>query len=82
MANPNPDEVGNALSELLPLSARKKLYAFFVLLGVLFAAVAVAFAAAGTDVPVWVLIATAVYNLLNGFVSLIARSNVGTAGLS
>lgn len=78
----NPDEINNALSDLLPASARKKLYALFVLFGVLAGAGAIGFAAAGVDVPIWVLVVTAVYNFLNGFVSLVARSNVGRPGLT
>lgn len=80
--NPDPNEVQNAISELLPLKARKKLYALFILLGVVIAVIYAAFAVTQNTPPMWLVIVTAVYGVLQGFQSLIARSNVGAAGLN
>lgn len=83
MANPdvNPDEVGNALSELFPLNVRKKMYSVFVLLGFVIAVVTVAWAVFG-DLPTWLSAVSVVWNFVSSGGFLVARSNVGAAGLN
>lgn len=75
-----PDDTGNSpLEDIVPASARRKVYATFALLGVLLGAIQVGFAAVATgDQPAWLTASLAVYAFLGGALGLTARANTSS----
>lgn len=67
--------MNNPLTQVLPASARKYLYAFYAALGIAFGAVQVGFASAGAEQPTWLGVAFAVFGYLGTALGLVAASN-------
>lgn len=64
---------------LIPESARAVVYTAYAFLGVVLGSVVVAFAAAGADQPLWLIVTLAVYTYLGGVFGVTATSNVPAA---
>ncbi|WP_134324723.1 hypothetical protein [Cumulibacter soli] len=65
----------STLTNVIPASQRKVVYAVFAVIGVLLGAVQVAYGAADTDQPTWLIVTWAVYGFLSGAVGATAGSN-------
>lgn len=69
------------LKDLLPESARKVLYAVYAFLGLAVTAVVTGFLAApGGELPVWLVVAVAVYGVVGTGLGFTAAANTGNVG--
>jgi uncharacterized membrane protein YhhN len=65
----------NPLTDIVPASQRRRVYAIFGLVGLIAGAVQIAFLAIDPDLPLWLNISIAVYNFLALPMSALATSN-------
>lgn len=66
------------LKDLIPVGARRKVYAVFALVGLTLTSIQISFSAADAGQPVWLNVAFAVFGLWSTAVGFTARSNAPT----